>query len=291
MNFKNQLFLLPALFFSLNLFSQTLTKNDLKTYLQIDPVLFTDGTFEGQAVDQSIKTPVKLISDLETDESYYVSHFFNQGKFWIAEIPKQNIQDVVFQIALFKGPLGLTLAHAQYRFIGNQPIKLFRLDNFGQIRSTSTSDFVFTIQAALPVGQKYNAQDAIMGNYKVVARLVNSYDRVQLEEIQDGDVVTQYLLTGLTQTEKDSILKNAVAYSDKNLLKKNYVATTENCISIAFDILDKSLRLKKDRVELTIENFFMNGKSPNEKMILDALTARQLIGPLSKLENYDRRRK
>ena len=288
---KNYQLFLSALLISLNSYALQITQSELKHHLEIDSVYFTDGSFQGQKVDQSIKTPVKLISELETDDAYYVSHFFNQGKFWIAEVPKENIQDVVFQIALFKGPLGLTLAHAQYRFIGTRPLKLYRLDRHGKIRTTSTSDFVFTIQAALPEGQKYNAQDAILGNYKIVARLVNSYDRVQLEEIQDGDVVTQYLLTGLTQNEKDAILKNAVLYSDKNLLKKNYVATTENCISIAFDILDKSLGIKKDRVELTIENFFMNGKSPNEKMILDALTARQLIGPLSKLENYDRSRK
>ena len=87
---------------------------------------------------------------------------------------------------------------------------------------------------------------------------------------------------------KDLLLKNAVQFSDENLLNKNYVATTENCISIAFDILDTTLKTNKERVVLTLENFFLNGNSPNEKMALDALRDRGLINHLSRIENYTR---
>lgn len=262
-----------------------LTAQRIAEHLTVDPVYFTEGSFKDQMVDQSIKRPVQFINDLETEKSYFVSQFYNQGQFWIAEIPKTNVNDVIFQLALFKGPMGLTLAHGQYRFVVNNPVKLYRIKH-GHIKTTETKDFIFTIQAALPKGESYNAKDAIMGNYKIVSRLANTYDRAQLEEVKDGDVVTQHRLNGLSQIEKDLLLKNAVQFSDENLLSKNYVATTENCISIAFDILDTTLKTNKDRVVLTLENFFMNGNSPNEKMALDALRDRGLINHLSRLENY-----
>lgn len=264
-----------------------LTAQRIAEHLSVDPVYFTEGSFKDQMVDQSIKRPVQFINELETDKSYFVSQFYNQGQFWIAEIPKINVNEVIFQLALFKGPAGLTLAHGQYRFKVTQPVKLYRIKQ-GHIKTTETKDFIFTIQAALPKGESYNAKDAIMGNYKIVSRLANTYDRVQLEEVKDGDVVTQHRLNGLSQIEKDLLLKNAVQFSDENLLNKNYVATTENCISIAFDILDTTLKTNKERVVLTLENFFLNGNSPNEKMALDALRDRGLINHLSRIENYTR---
>jgi hypothetical protein len=263
------------------------TAHQIADHLAVDPVYFTEGSFKDQMVDQSVKRPVQFIPELETAESYFVSQFYNQGQFWIAEVQKENVNDVIFQLALFKGPAGLTLAHGQYRFIVNNPIKLFRIKD-GHIKTTETKDFIFTIQAALPKGESYNAKDAIFGNYKIVSRLSNTFDRAQLEEVKDGDVVTQHQLFGLTQNQKDQLLKNAVKFSDENLLSKNYVATTENCISIAFDILDETLASNKDRVILTIDNFFFNGKSPNEKMALDQLAARGLINQFSHLENYKR---
>lgn len=264
-----------------------LTAQRIADHLTIDPVYFTEGSFKDQMVDQSIKRPVQFIKELETEKSYFVSQFYNQGQFWIAEIPKVNVDQVIFQLALFKGPMGLTLAHGQYRFVVNRPVKLYRIKH-GHIKTTETKDFIFTIQAALPKGESYNAKDAVMGNYKIVSRLANTFDRAQLEEVNDGDIVTQHKLIGLSQTEKDLLLKNAVQFSDENLLTKNYVATTENCISIAFDILDTTLKTNKDRVTLTLENFFMNGDSPNEKMALDALRERGLINQQSRLENYKR---
>lgn len=254
-------------------------------YLKMKPVYFTEGSFKDQMVDQSLKRPIEFIPELETETSYYVSQFYNQKQFWIAEVPKQNVNKVIFQLALFKGPLGYTLAHGQYRFINNKPVTLYRIKN-GHITTTETKDFIFTVQAALPKGESYNAKDAFLGNYKLVSRIANTFDRVQLEEINDGDIVTQYQLKTLNQNQRDLLLKNAVKYSDKNLLNSNYVATSENCISIAFDILDSTLKLDMSRVTLTVENFLLNGKSPNEKMALDALTERGLLDSTSRIENY-----
>lgn len=265
-----------------------LSAQKIGQYLQIDPVYFTEGSFKDQMIDQSLKRPVQFISELETNQSYFVSQFYTQKQFWIAEIPKVNVSQVIFQLALFKGPLDYSLAHGQYRFINNKPLRLYRIKN-GHIKTTETKDFIFTVQAALPKGEKYNSQDAFLGNYKLVSRLASTFDRATLEEVNDGDIVTQYQLKNLDQNQRDLLLKNAIQYSNDNLLKKDYSAITENCISIAFDILDETLKLDLPRVTLTVQNFLMNGKSPNEKMALDALTERGLIDSSSRIENYNRR--
>jgi hypothetical protein len=287
--------LITMLLFSVQSFSADFC-SDLKTksclsaqkignYLKIDPVYFTDGAFKDQMIDQNLKRPVQFIPELETASSYFVSQFYNQRQFWIAEIPKSDVKDVVFQLALFKGPIGLTLAHAQYRFLMSKSIKLYRIKN-NHIKTTATKDFIFTVQAALPVGESYNAKDAILGNYKIVARLANTYDRAINEEARSGDIVTQYKLKYLSAEHKNQLLKNSIQYSNDHLMNGNYVATSENCISIAFDILDKTLNKDMSRVTLTVENFLMNGKSPNEKMAVDALKERGQLDSSSRIENY-----
>lgn len=262
-----------------------LTPEKMQSYLSTDSAYFDSGSYKGQLIDQTKRRPVALIPELENDEAYYVKNFFNQGKFWVAEVPKQAVKSIIFQLALFKGPLGLSLAHAQLRFLSEEPVRLFRLkDNV--VVKTQTNDFIFTIQAALPAGAEYNAKDAFLGGYKIVSRLINSYDRAALEEIKSGDVVTQHQLINLSQLQKDLILKKSIGFSSENLLSKDYIGTSQNCISITFDIIDQALQLSNPRVVLNFKNFFLNGPSPNEKMSLEALQERNLVGPKSRIANY-----
>jgi hypothetical protein len=288
MSQKKQIFL-AFLFSSLSIqsfaFGTQLSEENLKSYLKTDPVYFTKGEFKGQMIDQSLKRPVQFIPELETVDSYFISNFYNQKQFWVAEIPKAAVKDVIFQLALFKGPLVFTLAHAQFRFLLNEPVKLYRFAD-GQLKTTRTADLIFTVQAALPAGKSYDAKLAFMGAYKLVARLSNTFDRVSIEEVNQGDIVTQYLLQDLSSEQKDILLFNSVKFSNDNLLKNDYVATTQNCISAAFDIIDQTLENSKGRVTLTLQNTLFNGQSPNEKMALDALRDRKLIGEKSRLENW-----
>lgn len=263
--------------------AQSLSVEKLTDYLEIDPVYYTEGDFKGLAVDQSIKRPVQLIPELETNDSYFVSNFYNQKQFWVAEIPKKGVKNVIFQLALFKGPLVFTLAHAQFRFLMSQPLNLYRVKD-GQIKRTRTGDLIFTAQAALPAGKKYQALDAFKGTYKMMARLTNTFDRSRLEEVDQGDIVTQYLLKNMSADQMNNLLLNSVKFSDENLLNKDYVATSDNCISVAFDILDQSLEMNYGRVVLTLKNTLFNGLSPNETMAVKALEKRNLID--RRLQNY-----
>ncbi|MEK6555849.1 MAG: hypothetical protein AABZ31_11440, partial [Bdellovibrionota bacterium] len=151
-----------------------LTAERIKTYLHIDPVYYQDGNFKGQAIDQSVKRPVRFIPELETEGAYFVSHFYNQGQFWVAEIPKSGVKNVIFQLALFKGPLIFKLAHSQFRFLMNQPVKLYR-EKDGVLKTTQTGDLIFTVQAALPAGKEYSAVEAFRGTYKMTSRLTNTF--------------------------------------------------------------------------------------------------------------------
>lgn len=69
-------------------------------------------------------------------------------------------------------------------------------------------------------------------------------------------------------------------------MTKDYLTATENCISVSFDLLDAAMGIESERVTLNFKNVFLNGKSPNEKMVLDALTERRLIDSTSRMENY-----
>lgn len=262
-----------------------LTAAKIEQLLQVQPVVYEKGSLKGLEINQNTTRPVILLPQYETDQSYFVSQFYNQGKFWIAEIPKAKVKTVIMQLALFPGPLDYSLAHAQYRFLLETPARLYRVKD-GVIKTTQTKDMIFTIQAAMPAGKSYELKDAVLGAYKIVGRLINSFDRAALEERASGDVVTQYVLRNMSAQEKNALLYNALRFSTENRMEKNYRAISENCISIAFDLIDNAVGIPRDRVTLTLENLFMNGKSPNEKMALDALTARGLIDDKSRISNY-----
>ncbi len=262
-----------------------LTADRIEHYLAVEPFVYAGGPFAGLEVDLNSKRPVTLLPELETETSIFVSHFFNQGKFWVAEIQKDSVKSVVMQLALFAGPAGYQLAHMQYRFMLDTPAKLYRVVD-GDIRSTQTGDMIFTIQAAVPIGKTYNPAVALLRSYKIVGRLVNSFDRAQLEEQNGGDTVTQYELKNMSSEQKNSLLMTALSFSTRYQMTKDYLTATENCISVSFDLLDAAMGIESERVTLNFKNVFLNGKSPNEKMVLDALTERRLIDSTSRMENY-----
>jgi hypothetical protein len=280
-------FLLIILAFSQFVQADDLSTQRIKNYLKIDPVYYTKGVFKGRAIDQSLRRPVQFIPELETQDSYFVSHFYNQKQFWVAEIPKQGVRQVIAQLALFKGLGPLYLTHLQFRFLMHKPVQLYRVKD-DLIKKTQTGDLIFTVQAVLPAGEEYSAIEALKGTYKMTARLTNTYDRVMLEEVISGDIVRQYRLQNLTQDQQDLLLLNSVKFSHDNKYHKDYKATTENCISASFDVLDESLAIRTGRVTLNLKNMFLNGKSPNEKLILDELRERRLIGPgdSSRIQDY-----
>lgn len=268
----------------------TIPTEKIKDYLKAHESFFEHGKYKNQEVDQTKFRPIERIPEFETADHFYATQFYHQGKFWMARIPKSAVRDVIFQLALFKGPLGKTLAHAQLRFITSETVVLFRLKN-GQVVYNETRDFIFTIQAAFPKGQKYDATQAALGHYLVVSRMVNTFDRAYSEEILDNDQVTQYRMKNLSAEQKNNLLMNSIDFSTERLLGTRYRAAIANCTNLLFDIIDKTLNITQPRVELTFWNFFKNGKSPNEKMALDALRNRNLIDDSSAMPDYTRAHK
>jgi len=257
----------------------------VKKYLAQDEIYFKDGFYNGTLVDTSIKQPVTLISELEDDRSIFVSHVYNQRQFWVAKIDKMSVKTVIYQMALFNSVFGIKLTHAQLRFQLSTPATLYRVKN-NKIVTTATSDLIFTVQAATPYNIGYNLVDAIAGNYVVVSRLVNTYDRVVGEEIPDGDIVRQYRLINLSFSDKYNLLLNSLKMSSEHLANRTYYATTANCINLLMDVIDETLGLNYPRLELNIENTLLNGLSPNEKLILEALKERDLINENSRIVDY-----
>jgi hypothetical protein len=263
------------------------TVSEINSALKIKPVYFSEGKFKGKKVDLNERRPVTILNDLETQTHYFVSQFEMNKKFWVARLPKRTVKNVIFQLALFSGPAGYTLAHAQLRFQTDEAIKLFRVVK-NKIVQASTNDFVFSVQAALPIGAKYEVEDAVLGSYKLVSRLVNTPDRVLGEEIAGGDIVTQYNLVNLTSEDMNRLLFTAVMQSHDSQLSKNYFAINQNCISLTFDVIDKTLAIEAGHVILTVDNTLQNGNSPNEKLALDELIKRNLTSIQNRLPNYDK---
>ena len=54
----------------------------------------------------------------EDDSEIKIANFYHNKTYWIAEIPKTGVDQVIFQIASFPFPApGVKVAHTQLRFV------------------------------------------------------------------------------------------------------------------------------------------------------------------------------
>ena len=267
---------------------ETWSKSLMKSLLEVEPARFTKGKYADAEIDQSRARPIQRIPELETETHYFVKHFYHQGKFWIARIPKLSMRDMMVHIVRFKsGFPGKNLVHAQLRFITDEPVILSRLKN-GEIVQTEIRDFIFTIEAARPRGHPYSGLDAVNGNYGIVGRLVSTFDRAYVEEILDNDQITQRRLTNVANAEINKILSDAIDWSTQKLFTLRYDSTEANCVNLLFDIIDDSLQINGPRLLTPTWKVVFSGGNSVENWALQALENRGLLGPNSELPDYQR---
>lgn len=219
-------------------------------------IVINFGKYNGQEVDRRFRRSIEILDEDRT--SFLVDHFFHDGKFYRARIPKTGVEHIIGQrfnfdqratnnssgwLPAFRNP---ALNHAQTRFLlsRDSPIELYSETSERPVEQIY--DFVYTLEAVGPRGVSWSHQDAY-GNLAAAHRIVSTkevfFERVLLNKY----LVIQTPPLLIPQEKKDEALQLVIQNSDAaGPLQPYYLwkggFDANNCTSEPFRLLDTLMK-------------------------------------------------
>lgn len=205
-----------------------------------------EGRYEGQCLNSCQQRSVTILSAAEA--AFYgfsgnhltVANISHRGHFWVAEFPKDGIEDVIYLIEYF--PAIVPAAHTQLRFRfkpGSEIIlksQILELD----LSPVCLPDIVYSVEAIGLPESEFDLIAGLLDRFAIAYRLVSLEDRIQQMIITDRHRVEQISLN-LQPEEKHKLLVNAVEAGDRAGLSRMYNSFDPNCTTELFRALDRTL--------------------------------------------------
>ncbi len=197
----------------------------------------TYGDFIGECIDASTVRPPILIA--QDDHKIEIANFYHNGRYWIANIPKNAVTTVMFQGVPFSSILfGLIkFAHGQFRFKLSRPIELQAQSGDTSVHA-SLSDFIISSTATHPKGIAYSVFKG--SAFGITTRILSTTARAVEEIFQDKSAVHQYQLTMSPENMNNFLLDSITLASEEGYMDR-YKLLSDNCATKAFDALDAAI--------------------------------------------------
>ncbi|MEM6329301.1 MAG: hypothetical protein AAF790_03520 [Planctomycetota bacterium] len=191
-------------------------------------------------------------------------YFYDEGRFWRAEVPLDGVREVYGQAYNFsrivtrKGADGpetvftssglpkrslpiLNHVQTRFRFDPREPVRLTAMDGSGDARTTD--DIVYSIEAAGPPGIVFNFRDAAGGNLVCAHRFMTTREMAFERLAVEGQYVAESPLLLLEPGEERALLAKSLQRSHRAGMDEAYylfrLCGTNNCTSNPFKILDE----------------------------------------------------
>jgi hypothetical protein len=254
------------------------------------------GPNAGKCLDTTQERSIYVISD-GVAESFgfhpepgliYFANFAHDGKFWIAQLDPQGVDEAIFQIENF--PAIVPAAHTEMRFKmkPGHNVQLIEQDNRGRQRR-NIRDFVFSIEAVTPNdGESYGLITGEENHFALAYRFVSMADRFK-DMVTIDHHKTRQLLLNLTDAEKTALLVNAVETSENGQITSYYSTLFKSCTTELFQLIDQTVPYDfGERVKIFLGSLILDQIDPPEAGI--GLSARDLLKPngQSKLADLDK---
>ena len=197
------------------------------------------GSNKGKCIDSRTVRPVVILG--EDSKSIRIANFYHEGKYYIATIPKDAVQSVIFQgIPIGKLPLQLGIvAHTQFRFVLKDGRKVDFQEQAGSGKKhVSISDVIISSTYTAPVGVSYNIEHS--QNFGLVTRAMSSTSRGSEEMWKDQDQIHQFLTT-MSPDIGSAFLINSIRRSAAVGYSEKYGLLDNNCTTFALDTLDQTV--------------------------------------------------
>lgn len=200
-----------------------------------------NGLHEGQCMDISSKRSPEIIS--EDKNKIVIANFRHGDRWWKAEIPKEAVDQAIFQMAKFS-VLGMQAAHSQIRFVMKPGMKVkltAQNDSEGPAKTVLLNDLVYSVEYGAPAGVPYGGVAGLTYNFQSIG-IMKSTENAMKEKLGDpnGEIM-QYKLKGGPELAS-TILETSIRNSAETGYKESYNTKSLNCTTEAFDRIDESLQ-------------------------------------------------
>ncbi|HVK62146.1 MAG TPA: hypothetical protein VM432_11370 [Bdellovibrionales bacterium] len=200
--------------------------------------------YKGRCVDSKKFRPLIVREDL--GNKLVVENFLHKNRFWKATIPTGATawKQVYMQIVRFPVVDGVIAAHGQLRFVLADDVSLELESQSGEKTiikgAQAPNSIIWSVEASFPKGVGYNFAEGAFNNYPIVARVGSAQQRMS----ESSNPIEQYIMALDKDPAKNSrmisrLVKAALLRSDELGMNKFYNTIRPNCISEAFDMIDK----------------------------------------------------
>ena len=205
------------------------------------------GPYQGQPVDTDhyrsaqILTPKEVkVWGLEGDGTF-VANVVHGGKFWIAHIPDNPVEDVIFQRPWFER---FPSSHVQARFVmkPDKKVTLYPQDGIG--RPLHLSDLVCSSDGVPPLGKPYSLSEGLFGHY-LMAHSVESLHKQYEDYVERQGRVVEQIPTSMPDAAKQIFFRFFLEKATTSGLSEIYRTSTYNCSTVMLDLLARALMAVK----------------------------------------------
>ncbi len=213
------------------------------------------GPLKGLCVIPVSRRSVKIL-EVQESRLYFppaagkvvVANFSHLNKFWIAQIPVQQVKNLILQIQYF--PVlsfpKIDIAHTQFLFEfeeGAEILLLPQIKNPSAPSPIKLNRMIFSVENIGPYGELFDAFKGLKGHYNLAYRAVSLSDKYKWMVEEFGNVVEQKQVK-LQAAQVRSVLLESLRRATEWSTRREYNTLRVNCVSEQFSILDQVLNIK-----------------------------------------------
>lgn len=203
--------------------------------------VITRGPSKGKTVDVSIRRSIKILSTDNQKETITMANFMHNGKFHIATIPLNGVQDVISQIDYANSGFPAGHIETRIRFKPDMPIILRpQLISEQNQPAVAIRDMVLSFEAIKDETGAGALLKGFANYYNIAYRFVSMRDKHHEFVDVVHETVKQWVLK-LNDQQKKSLITNAIHMSDQKGISTFYNTWTNNCDIEFVRLLDLSV--------------------------------------------------
>lgn len=203
-----------------------------------------------------------------------LANVFHDGGFWVAHIPIDEVEAVVFQLEYFAAIVPAGHTQMRVRFRQGAPVRLFGQSKRHQGKRVELRDLVLSVEAVGQPGYKYDIVRGVFNELGTAYRVASLTSRLDDMVVKQGHDVEQWPLA-LAPGEGRRLLENYARESDTRDMQTMYNTLFVNCTNEAVRILDASVSYT---VGEQVARFIAKVTEFYPNVVRAALVARGLLG-------------
>lgn len=244
------------------------------------------GFFKGKCLSCQQRS-VKLLTSAEaapykpSPGMTVFANFNHKGKFWVAKIPQDAVEDVIFQIQYFNILPSPYSAHGQIRFRlkpGYEAILMPQPRN--QVPTEiRLRDFVYSANAIWVRSGVWDPVTGLIDFYAVAHEMIALEDKIQDALKYPFTDRIEPIRLALTPKQKQQLLLNAISQGERDRTNLMYDTLKRNCTTESLRVIDSTIQYSAHLKQQYQPEIFLNmptGPAVNEALLQGNLNPQKL---------------